>query len=83
MREALTFLSATVHELQKERGSACLFLGSNGKRFEKQLKQQFLETDKVFSALENSYKQWVSEKKIEGSASGKAGGFSGKERHAD
>lgn len=61
MKEALNLLSNVVHQFQKERGSACLFLGSDGKRFEKHLAQQFLETDRSLSLLEKTHKQWSAE----------------------
>ncbi|TCK05294.1 nitrate- and nitrite sensing domain-containing protein [Phorcysia thermohydrogeniphila] len=46
-----TKISAVVHELQKERGRSAGFLGSGGKEFKEELREQRLLTDKAISEL--------------------------------
>ncbi len=44
-------ISAVVHETQKERGATALFIGSNGEKFNQELREQRVETDKKIAAL--------------------------------
>lgn len=49
-----TKISAVVHELQKERGRSAGFLGSGGKEFKEELKEQRLLTDRAISELKSA-----------------------------
>ncbi len=44
-------MSALVHELQRERGSSAVYLGSNGQRFQAELETQRRATDVAYAAL--------------------------------
>jgi methyl-accepting chemotaxis protein len=46
-----TKISAVVHELQKERGRSAGFIGSGGREFKEELKEQRLLTDRAISEL--------------------------------
>ena len=45
-----TIIGKTVHELQKERGTSAVFLGSKGQKFSSELHTQRLDSDKALSA---------------------------------
>lgn len=49
-------ISETVHELQKERGTAALYMGSNGARYAAELKAQWTVTDTKVTALKEFLK---------------------------
>ena len=47
-------ISAVVHELQKERGTSAVFIGSKGQKFSDQLPIQHKDTDTAIAALEQA-----------------------------
>ena len=47
-------ISAVVHELQKERGTSAVYIGSKGQKFTEQLPQQHGDTSNAISALETA-----------------------------
>lgn len=47
-----------VHQLQKERGMSAGFLGSNGDRFQREIKEQYQLTDNAIAQLENTISQF-------------------------
>jgi len=49
-------ISAVVHELQKERGTSAVYIGSKGKKFAEQLPQQHKDTSTAITALETALK---------------------------
>lgn len=51
-------VSALVHELQKERGTSAVYIGSKGKKFSKELPAQKKTTDEKRAALENALKSF-------------------------
>jgi methyl-accepting chemotaxis protein len=53
-----TKISGLVHELQKERGSSALFLGSKGTQFGEQLAAQRKETDKSLAVFQTAVKSF-------------------------
>jgi len=48
-----THISSLVHELQKERGTTAVFMGSKGRRFSTEMKAQRVETDSKKLSLDN------------------------------
>jgi methyl-accepting chemotaxis protein len=51
-------ISDLVHELQKERGTSAVFLGSKGNRFTKELPEQWALTSKKYSNLKKALKNF-------------------------
>jgi len=51
-------VSAVVHELQKERGTSAVFIGSKGKKFAEQLPVQRKDTDAKHEALKEALKSF-------------------------
>jgi len=47
-------ISAVVHELQKERGTSAVYIGSKGKKFAEQLPKQHKDTSTAITALETA-----------------------------
>ncbi|MFC1673558.1 methyl-accepting chemotaxis protein [Pseudomonadota bacterium] len=47
-------ISAVVHELQKERGTSAVFIGSKGAKFSKELPEQHTTTDATITALDTA-----------------------------
>lgn len=44
-------ISGVVHELQKERGTSAVFIGSKGEKFSAELPQQYEDTDNALTAM--------------------------------
>lgn len=64
MKEALYILGNTVHHLQRERGCAAIFLGSEGLLFCDRMEAQFLETDQEIKALHEAWGRWQKENSL-------------------
>ncbi len=47
-------ISAVVHEMQKERGTSAVYIGSKGAKFKAELPQQLKDTDAMRADLENT-----------------------------
>ncbi|MCC7259488.1 MAG: nitrate- and nitrite sensing domain-containing protein [Alphaproteobacteria bacterium] len=61
MKEALHILGNTAHHLQRERGCAAIFLGSEGLLFRERMEAQFMETDRQVQALREAWGRWHKE----------------------
>ncbi|MCW2238114.1 methyl-accepting chemotaxis protein [Azospirillum canadense] len=53
LADAITRVSALVHELQKERGSSALFIGSKGTQFRPELQAQHQESDRRLASVKS------------------------------
>ena len=51
-------ISAVVHELQKERGTSAVYIGSNGAKFSAELPVQHTDTDKTMTDLNAALQQF-------------------------
>lgn len=62
MKTALYLISNLVHQLQKERGCATLFLESHGNKFFDEIHNQFKITDDEIKIFKNESAKWNSDK---------------------
>ncbi len=58
MKEALYILGGIVHNLQKERGCASMFLCSKGELFEQRINDQFVDTDNILNSFTKKISAW-------------------------
>lgn len=55
LTEIAPIISSVVHELQKERGTSAVFIGSKGQKFSAKLAKQAMETDATLNNQRNAF----------------------------
>ena len=58
MKDVLILLGSVVHELQKERACCCLYVGSDGEIFAREVREQFALTDYEINQLDSNLVHW-------------------------
>ncbi len=61
MNDTLLYLGKALHKMQAERGSSVLFVSSNGKLHEKELREAFKDSHDAFEDIRIKLKEWQEE----------------------